>query len=157
MSMRVAIGNDHAGLGLKGIIVERFTTPDRQFVDFGTNSPQPVDYPDIAAAVAGAVAGGEYDQGILICGTGIGMTITANKVPGIRAALCHDCFTATAAREHNDANILTLGERTLQPEAACSIVEAWFQAKFSGGRHSRRVDKIRELEQKYCSCLSEQK
>jgi ribose 5-phosphate isomerase B len=148
--MRIAIGNDHAGLKLKEIIKQRFSAPDREFIDFGANAPQPaVDYPDIAAAVGEAVARGDYDQGILICGTGIGMAIAANKVPGIRAALCHDLFTAKAAREHNDANILTLGERVLQQDVACDIVDAWLQARFAGGRHTRRLEKIRELEQKY--------
>lgn len=149
--MRIAIGSDHAGFSLKGIIKQRFSAPDREFADFGVNTPESVDYPDIAAAVAEAVARGDYDQGILVCGTGIGMAITANKVPGIRAALCHDIFTAKAAREHNDANVLTLGERVLQPEVACDIVAAWLQAKFAGGRHARRLVKIRELEKKY-SC-----
>ena len=148
--MRIAIGSDHAGFRLKGIIKQRFSTPGREFTDFGVNAPQPADYPDIAAAVGEAVARGEYDQGILICGTGIGMVIAANKVPGIRAAQCHDVFTAKAAREHNDANILTLGERVLKPEVACDIVDAWLQARFAGGRHTRRLEKIRELEKKYC-------
>lgn len=149
--MRIAIGSDHAGFKLKEIVKERFSDPGREFTDFGVNTPEPVDYPDIAGAVGEAVAGGSYDQGILICGTGIGMVIAANKVPGIRAALCHDIFTAKAAREHNDANILTLGERVLRSEAACDIVEAWLEGHFAGGRHARRLAKIRQLEQKY-SC-----
>jgi ribose 5-phosphate isomerase B len=148
--MRIAIGSDHAGFRLKGIIKERFGAPDREFTDFGVNTAQPADYPDVAADVAGAVAQGDYDQGILICGTGIGMAIVANKVPGIRAALCHDVCTARASREHNDANILTLGERVLQPDAACDIVDAWLSARFAEGRHARRLAKIRELEKKYC-------
>jgi ribose 5-phosphate isomerase B len=149
--VRIAIGSDHAGFELKGIIIQRFSTSEREFTDFGANSPQSVDYPDIAAVVAEAVARGDCDRGILICGTGIGMAMAANKVPGIRAALCHDLFTAKASREHNDANILTLGERVLQPDAACAIVDAWLQARFAGGRHTRRVQKIMELEQKYCT------
>jgi ribose 5-phosphate isomerase B len=147
--MRIAIGSDHAGFKLKAIIEQRFNTSVREFTDFGVNTPQSVDYPDIAAAVGEAVARGDFDLGILICGTGIGMAIAANKVPGIRAALCHDVFTATAAREHNNANILTLGERVLQPDLACEIVDAWLQACFVGGRHARRLEKIRELEKKY--------
>ncbi len=149
--MRIAIGSDHAGFRLKEIIKKRFSNPGREFTDFGANTPEPVDYPDIAGAVAEAVSRGNYDQGILICGTGIGMAIAANKVPGIRAALCHDIFTAKAAREHNDANILTLGERVLQSEIACDIVEAWLEGHFAGGRHAGRLAKIRQLEQKY-SC-----
>ncbi len=150
--MRIAIGSDHAGCRFKEIIKDRFMASDREFIDFGVERPQPADYPDIAAKVAEAVARGECDLGILVCGTGNGMAIAANKVPGIRAALCYDLFTARAAREHNDANVLTLGERVLEPEAACDIVEAWLKARFAGGRHSRRLEKIRELERKY-SCF----
>lgn len=148
--MRIAIGSDHAGFRLKTIIKEKFSAPGREFADFGVNTTQPADYPDMAADVAEAVARGDCGQGILICGTGIGMVIAANKVPGIRAALCHDVCTARAAREHNDANILALGERVLQPDAACDIVDAWLSARFAGGRHARRLVKIRELERKYC-------
>jgi ribose 5-phosphate isomerase B len=148
--MRIAIGSDHAGWKLKGIIEQRFSAPGMEFTDFGVNKPQPADYPDIAVAVGEAVVRGECDEGILICGTGIGMVVAANKVPGIRAALCHDVFTAKCAREHNNANVLTLGERVLQPEVACDIVDAWLKARFAGGRHARRLEKIREIEKKYC-------
>jgi ribose 5-phosphate isomerase B len=148
--MRIAIGSDHAGYKLKQLVKERFASSERGFTDFGVTKPEPADYPDIAMVVAEAVAGGEYDRGILICGTGIGMSITANKVPGIRAALCGDTFSARACRKHNDANVLTLGERVTGSGLACDIVSVWLGTDFEGGRHYRRLEKIRALEQKYC-------
>lgn len=148
--MRIAIGSDHAGFHLKELIIGCFQSSRIDFADFGVDAPEPVDYPDIARDVAEAVARGEADGGILVCGTGIGMVIAANKVPGIRAALCHDAFTAKAAREHNDANVITLGERATDPDLARKIVAAWLEASFQGGRHSRRLAKIRALEEKYC-------
>ena len=108
-----------------------------------------MDYPDYAVQVAEAVANGEADKGILICGTGIGMNIAANKVPGIRAALCHDCFSAQATREHNDSNILTMGERVVGPGLAVKIVDIWLHTEFQGGRHAVRVNKISQIEEKY--------
>ncbi|MDH7576639.1 MAG: ribose 5-phosphate isomerase B [Bacillota bacterium] len=148
--MQVAIGSDHAGFHLKERVKEYLTSRQIEFRDFGVDRPDPADYPDIARVVAEAVATGECDRGVLICGTGIGMVIAANKVPGIRAALCQDSFTARAAREHNDVNILTLGERVLGPGLACEIIETWLQAQFAGGRHARRLAKIRLMEEKYC-------
>ncbi len=150
--MRIAIGSDHAGYHLKEEVKRRFSSPQIEFSDFGVDCTEPADYPDIAEPVAEAVARGDADLGILICGTGIGMAIAANKVPGIRAALCHDLFTARAAREHNDANILTLGERVTDPELACQIVSEWLRADFQGGRHARRLAKIRALEEKHFNC-----
>lgn len=147
--IKIAIGSDHAGLCLKERIKEHFADQELCFTDLGTNSTESVDYPDIAQLVAESVARGENDYGILICGTGIGMVITANKVPGIRAALCHDTFTARAAREHNDANVLTIGERVTGAGLACDIVETWLTATFQGGRHQRRLNKIHALEEKY--------
>ncbi|MDN5325458.1 MAG: ribose 5-phosphate isomerase [Moorella sp. (in: firmicutes)] len=147
--MRVALGSDHGGFHLKMAIKDYL---DRQGIanyDFGTYNAESVDYPDYAHKVAAAVAGGEYDRGILCCGTGIGVCIAANKVPGIRAALCHDTFSARAAREHNDANILTLGERVIGPGLALDIVDTWLKAEFSGGRHARRVQKISTIENQY--------
>ncbi|MFZ5753239.1 MAG: ribose 5-phosphate isomerase B [Bacillota bacterium] len=119
--------------------------------DFGTHSTDSCDYPDIALPLAQAVAAGEFDKGILICGTGIGISIAANKVPGIRAALCHDTFSARASREHNDANILALGERVIGKGLALEIVDVWLASEFSGGRHQKRVDKIAAIE-KRCTC-----
>ena len=115
--------------------------------DFGTESEDSCDYPDFALPVAEAVAKGEYDRGILICGTGIGIGIVANKVKGVRAALCHDTFSAEACRNHNDANILTMGERIVGEGLALKIVETFLNSDFEGGRHQRRVDKIKALEE----------
>lgn len=149
MRLRVALGSDHGGFHLKMAIKDYL---DRQGIanhDFGTYNAESVDYPDYAHKVAAAVASGEYDRGILCCGTGIGVCIAANKVPGIRAALCHDTFSARAAREHNDANILTLGERVIGPGLALEVVDIWLKTGFSGGRHARRVQKINAIEDRY--------
>lgn len=140
--MKIAIGADHGGFRLKGEIIELLTEEGLNFKDFGTFSEDSVDYPDIALEVARAVQSGEFRRGILICGTGIGIGIAANKLRGIRAALCHDTFSARAAREHNDANILTMGERVIGPGLARDIVKVWLGAEFAGGRHARRVEKI---------------
>ncbi|MGM0501238.1 MAG: ribose 5-phosphate isomerase B [Bacillota bacterium] len=140
--MKLAIGSDHGGYDLKEEIKELLDEKGIQYEDFGTDSPESVDYPDYATPLAEAVAEGKYDKGILICGTGIGMSIAANKVPGIRAALCHDVFSARATREHNDSNILTMGARIIGSELAKAIVDAWLSTDFDGGRHQRRIDKI---------------
>lgn len=144
--MKVAIGADHGGVHLKATIIALLDELNVAYTDFGTDSEDSVDYPDIAEPVAKAVAAGEYDRGILICGTGIGIGIAANKVAGIRAALCHDTFSAHASREHNNANILTMGERVIGPGLASDIVKIWLATEFEGGRHERRVAKIAELE-----------
>lgn len=144
--MKVAIGSDHGGLRLKQEITKLLTEKNIPVYDFGTYSPESVDYPDISREVAQAVASGEYDRGIIICGTGIGVSIAANKIKGIRAALCHDVFSAQMSREHNDANILTMGERVIGPGLARMITETWLEGKFAGGRHECRVDKISGLE-----------
>ncbi len=149
--MRIAIGSDHGGYQLKEEIKKALLEKKYQVEDFGTHSTDSCDYPDIALPVARAVAAGEYDKGILICGTGIGISIAANKVPGIRAALCHDTFSARASREHNDANILALGERVIGRGLALEIVDVWLASEFSGGRHQKRVDKIAAIE-KRCTC-----
>ncbi|KNZ68400.1 RpiB/LacA/LacB family sugar-phosphate isomerase [Thermincola ferriacetica] len=146
--MKVAIGSDHGGFRLKEEIKKFLTEENIEFKDFGTYSEDAVDYPDISYLVAKAVQKGEYTRGILICGTGIGIGIAANKLPGIRAALCHDTFSARASREHNDANILTMGERVIGPGLARDIVKIWLSTEFAGGRHLRRVQKICQLEEK---------
>ncbi len=146
----VAIGSDHAGYRLKEEIKRVFQEKGVRFTDLGVDSPGSVDYPDLALQVAESVAGGENKLGILICGTGIGMAMAANKVPGVRAALCHDLFTARACREHNDANVLTIGERVTGMGLACEIVDTWLNTPFQGGRHQKRVDKIKDIEDKYC-------
>jgi ribose 5-phosphate isomerase B len=147
--MRIAIGSDHAGVQLKDILEAKFTAPAMEFTDFGTNSPESIDYPDIASVVAEAVASGEFERGILVCGTGIGMSICANKVPGIRAALCHNIFTARCASLHNDANVIAIGARVTDAALACDIVATWLETPFEGGRHNQRLAKIKALEDKY--------
>lgn len=147
--MRIALGSDHGGYRLKEKIKEMLEEKDIEYRDFGTFSTESVDYPDFAEKVAAAVAKGEWDQGILCCGTGIGVSITANKVPGIRAAVCGDCFSAKMARQHNNANILCLGERVVGVGLAMEIVNSWLEASFEGGRHQRRVDKISDVEKRH--------
>lgn len=146
--LKIAIGCDHGGLRLKEEINKMLEEKGWQFTDFGTFSQESVDYPNIALNVAEAIKAGQFDRGILVCGTGIGIGIAANKVEGIRAALCHDTFSARASREHNDANILTLGERVIGPGLAKDIVEIWLETDFAGGRHTRRVQLIAEIEEK---------
>ncbi len=143
--MRIAIGNDHRGLDLKQFVLKLVTEAGHSYQDFGCFTTDSVDYPDIARQVAEAVARGDFACGVLICDTGIGMCIAANKVNGIRAALCPDAFCARRARQHNDANILCLGarqEHSVVPE----IVEVFLTSHFEGGRHSRRLDRIRDME-----------
>ncbi|MCL6581299.1 MAG: ribose 5-phosphate isomerase B [Firmicutes bacterium] len=145
--MRVAVGADHAGFGLKQDLADLLRRLGHEVVDFGTYSTDPVDYPDIALAVARAVAGGEADRGLIVCGTGIGSSIVANKVRGVRAALCHDTFSARATREHNDSNVLCLGARVVGPGLAADILTTWLGAGFeAGGRHERRVRRIAAIE-----------
>jgi ribose 5-phosphate isomerase B len=143
--MRIAIGCDHRGLDTKNLIMELVTGAGHEVRDLGTDTTDPVDYPDIAREVAGVVAGGGADRGILICNTGIGMSMAANKVKGIRAALCCDAFMARRARQHNDANILCLGTE-LAPDVVADIIGAYLTTEFEGGRHQRRLDKISALE-----------
>lgn len=143
---KIAIGSDHGGFRLKQEITAQLAELQLDVKDFGTHSATSVDYPDIAEQVAKAVAAKEFDCGILICGTGIGISIAANKVKGIRAALCGDVFSAQMAREHNDANILALGERVTGSGLAHMIVETFLHTEFAGGRHATRVEKIGRLE-----------
>lgn len=147
--MKIAVGSDHGGFLLKDVIMKYLKEKDIDFTDFGCFTTESVDYPDIGQAVGEAVAAGEYDKGIICCGTGIGISISANKVPGVRAALCGDCFSAKASREHNDANVLALGERVIGAELAKMIVDTWLSSEFQGGRHGRRVEKIAKIEEKY--------
>ncbi|MFC2012982.1 ribose 5-phosphate isomerase B [Chloroflexota bacterium] len=143
--MRVAIGSDHRGLERKQFITGLLTEAAYDYQDFGSYTTESVDYPDIARNVAVAVANGDYEYGILICGTGIGMSIAANKVNGIRAALCYDVFTADRARRHNDANILCVGT-TSENEPIRDIVTTFLATEFEGGRHQHRVDQITAME-----------
>lgn len=147
--MKLAIAADHGGFKLKEEIKSLLASMDISFEDFGCTCEQSVDYPDYALPVAQKVANGEYDRGILVCGTGIGMSIAANKVQGIRCALVHDTFSAKATREHNDSNILAMGERVIGPGLALDIVKIWLATEFLGGRHERRVEKVKEIEVKH--------
>jgi len=145
--MRIAIGCDHRGVNLKQFVIKLIAEAEHSYEDFGCYTTDSVDYPDIAKGVAEAVARGYFERGVLICGTGIGMSMAANKVKGIRAALCHDAFSARRARQHNDANILCLGAGEGQEqEPVAEIVNAFLTYEFEGGRHQRRVDKIRDME-----------
>lgn len=147
--MKIAVGCDHGGLNLKNEIIKHLNSKNIETKDFGTYTSESCDYPDIAKEVAEKVAEKEFDFGILVCGTGIGISIAANKVPGIRAALCHDTFSAHATREHNNANILTLGERVVGVGLGLDIVDTFLNSTFQGDRHQRRIDKITEIEKKY--------
>lgn len=136
----IALGSDHGGYGLKQEVIKHLQEKGIEFKDFGCYSEESCDYPVYGKAVAEAVAKGECEQGIIICGTGIGMSITANKVPGVRAALCHDCFSAQMTREHNDANILAMGARVIGPGHALKIVDTFLETPFSNDeRHVRRI------------------
>ncbi len=142
----IALGADHAGFPLKENLKAWLTAQGHRVRDFGTDSAQAVDYPDYAALVAAAVTSGSAARGVLVCGSGIGMAIAANKVAGVRAASCGDLDAARLSREHNDANVLTLGARVVGPEVAVAIVETWLRTDFAGGRHARRVGKVMALE-----------
>lgn len=143
--MKIAIGCDHRGLAFKQIVIKLVTAGGHTCHDYGCYTTDSVDYPDIARAVAEAVVGGNADRGILICDTGIGMSVAANKVKGIRAALCHNEFSAQRARLHTDANILCLSAR-VEPAERDKIINAFLTTDFEGGRHARRLDKIRAME-----------
>lgn len=144
--MNVAIGCDHAGVALKNEITPILKELAINLKDVGTTTEESVDYPDFGEKVSGAVSNGTTDKGILICGTGIGMSIVANKFPGVRAALCGDVYSAKMSRLHNDANLLVLPGRIIDSKTAAEIVKVWFTTPFEGGRHQRRLDKIKEIE-----------
>lgn len=145
----IAIGSDHAGYNLKKIIIDFLQKNNYEVKDVGTYGTDSTDYPDYGLAVAEAVKSGECDKGIVVCGTGIGISITANKVPGIRAALCTNSLMAKLSRQHNDANVLALGGRIIGTELALDIVDTWINTEFLGGRHEKRVKKISDIEKKY--------
>ena len=140
--MRIVIASDHAGVDLKARLVELIGEAGHEARDLGPADESSVDYPDFAHVVAEAVAAGEAERGILICGTGIGMSMTANRHPGVRAALCHDAFTAEMARRHNDANVLCMGARVIGGGVAEQVVRIFLETHFEGGRHQRRVELI---------------
>ena len=138
--MKIAVGCDHGGLDLKDIVKSVLKDLGHEIDDQGCNSSESVDYPNFARAVSSLVRNGECERGILICGTGIGMSMAANRIPGIRAALCHEMFSARMSREHNDANILCLGARVIGQGLAAEVVRTWMTTDFAGGRHQRRID-----------------
>ncbi|MBD2845901.1 ribose 5-phosphate isomerase B [Paenibacillus sp. IB182496] len=145
--MKIAIGADHAGYRLKDVVVPFIESLGHEVEDYGCDCPDSVDYPDYALPVCTQVIEGKADRGILICGTGIGMSIAANKLPGIRCALTHDMFSAQATREHNDTNVLALGERVIGPGLAQEIIRIWLETPFSAGeRHIGRIGKVQALE-----------
>ena len=150
--MKVGIGSDHRGLQQRVWAAGAIRNSGAEPVDFGTHSTESVDYPDIAAEVARAVASGVIQRGVLICGTGIGVSIAANKVAGVRAAVCHDLHTAEMSRRHNDANVLCLPGDALDQQQLEAIVKLWLETAFEGGRHARRVEKRRELDAKAGCC-----
>ena len=143
----IAIGSDHGGFELKNHVIEHLKKKGIEYKDFGCFSEQSVDYPDIAKVTCDAVISGECENGILICGTGIGISIAANKIKGIRAALCSDVYSAKMTKVHNNSNVLCMGGRVLGRELAFMIVDAWLDAEFEGGRHQQRIDKIHTLEE----------
>lgn len=140
--MRVAVGSDHAGFGLKAVIKDRLAEMGHEVVDVGADSKDSVDYPDFAKVVAEGVLSGRYEMGVLVCGSGLGMSMAANRYPGVRAALCHNLWSARMSRRHNDANVLCLGERITGEGLALDILELFFTTEFEGGRHGRRVSKL---------------
>lgn len=142
----IAIGSDHGGFSLKKEIIKHLEEKGIEYKDFGTYTEESCDYPVYGEAVGRAVASGECEKGIIICGTGIGISISANKVKGVRAALCGDCFSAEFTRRHNDANVLAMGERVLGPGLALKIVDIFLSTEFEGGRHARRVGLISDIE-----------
>ncbi|AST57918.1 ribose 5-phosphate isomerase B [Thermoanaerobacterium thermosaccharolyticum] len=147
--MKIIIGSDELGYDLKEIIKNHLTNKGIEVVDAGVYDKNPVDYPDIALSVAEKIANNEFERGILICGTGIGMAITANKVPGVRAAQCHDVYSAERARKSNNAQIMTMGALVVGVELAKKLVDVWLESEFQGGRSIRKVDKINNVDKKF--------
>lgn len=147
--MKIGIGSDHGGYELKEYIKDFLEEKGIEYIDYGTNSSKSVDYPEYGEKVALAVKNGECDRGIVVCGTGIGISISCNKVAGIRCALCSDTYSAKMSVEHNNAQVLALGGRVVGKDLALEIVSTWLSAKFQGGRHERRINKISDIETKY--------
>ena len=147
--MKVAIASDHGGLLVRKELIKLLEELGIEYVDFGCDCTTSVDYPDYALPVAEKVVQGEFDRGILICGTGIGMSIAANKVKGARCALVHDVYSARLTREHNDSNLLAMGERVIGPGLACEIAKVWLQTNFSGQRHQTRLEKVEAYEKRH--------
>lgn len=148
--MRIAVGTDHRGYGIRRLLIESLQRLGHEVLDLGSDSPDPVDYPDIAARVAGMVSNGQVDRGVLVCGTGLGMCIAANKFPGVRAAPCYDELSAEISRRHNDLNVLCLSGDLMSERLVERVIETWLNTPFEGGRHARRLEKIRKLEENRC-------
>ena len=146
--MRLALASDHGGFELKEAVRGWLQEWGYQVVDLGTHSPESVDYPDYIALAAAAVSRGETDRAVVLCGTGIGASIVANKFPGVRATLCHDIYTARMSRLHNDSNVLAMGGRVLGADLAREMLKVWLETPFEGGRHERRLRKVAEIERK---------
>ncbi|NLM36207.1 MAG: ribose 5-phosphate isomerase B [Clostridiales bacterium] len=148
--MKIGLGCDHVSTELKYILMDYMKEKGIECIDYGTySSEERVDYPDYGLKVAEAIINGECDKGVLVCGTGVGISLAANKVPGIRAVVCSEPYTAKLSRQHNDTNILAMGARVVGPELAKMILDAWLEAEFEGGRHQVRVDKLAAIEKKY--------
>lgn len=144
--MKIVIGSDHAGFELKEAIKDRLESKGYEMMDVGTYTNESVDYPKYGHAVGKAVASGEADRGIAVCGTGIGISIAANKVPGIRAGVCHSVWTAEMTKAHNDANVLCMGARVVDQETAFAMVDKWLETEFMGDKHLRRINEIEDLD-----------
>ena len=142
----IAVGSDHAGYALKEQLAGELRDLGHEVLDLGAHSSERVDYPDFGAAVGRAVVGGDAELGLCVCGSGIGIAMAANKVPGVRAATVHDVTSARLTRQHNDANVICLGERLIEPEVASETLRAWLDAEFEGGRHTGRIDKLSALD-----------
>jgi ribose 5-phosphate isomerase B len=149
MAKKIGIGCDDAALDLKGTLIKHLLEKGYEVEDYGIK--QYADYPDVALEVAEAVAAGEHDRAILVCGTGLGMSITANKVPGVRAAQCHDVYSAERARKSNNAQVLTMGQRVIGPELAKTVLDAWLASEFQGGSSAKKVEKMEEIDRRYHS------
>jgi ribose 5-phosphate isomerase B len=149
--MRIAVGSDHRGYMIRSKVMDLLRRLGHEVIDVGTTNAEPVDYPDIAADVAGKVSRGEVERGILVCGSGLGMCIAANKFPGVRAAPCHDDLTAEMSRRHNDLNVLCLSSDLLGEKLVDRMVELWLNTPFEGGRHARRIAEITKLEEEHLS------
>lgn len=147
--MKIAIGCDHVGFELKDRLIRHLEEKGIQYHDYGTYNTDRTDYPIYGEAVANAVVGGECDRGLLICGTGVGISIAANKVPGIRAVVCSEPYSALLSRQHNDSNILAMGARVVGGDLALMILDVWLSGKYEGGRHQKRVDLIAQIERKH--------
>ncbi|CAH1551823.1 ribose 5-phosphate isomerase B [Vibrio owensii] len=146
--MKIAIGCDHVGIEHKELVIKHLESKGIEVMDFGTHSAERTDYPQYGLAVAKAVTSGDADQGLLICGTGVGISLAANKVPGIRAVVCSDPYTAQLSKQHNNTNILAFGSRVIGIELAKMIIDSWLEAEFEGGRHQNRVNQIAEIEER---------